>query len=376
MKKIKKIYALFSILLLKSTLILCSFNIDNNNNKDQELIEAINNKNINLVKQLLNKGANLYTRASKGQTPLHLVINIPINVEKNSVFNMDKKAIALNEQKKIKAIVKTLIHKIKDSKKKQDYINAKDHLGLNSLFYAIEKNYTDIAKILIKFGANVNCIYDKFKNIDSKYTKLTPLMIACLNENKELVQLLLENQANISQSFNIENNLLFKNKIFNNLDYNTLKLAYQSESLSIFKILLENGISFKDIENNLDYFLYHPNKILDLIKLLYLLYNSESVNEVETILDHSQSYQYTIFRFINNNNKFREKILNLNNNNINARILNILAFYLNLKQNQNNDIDQLYQLSDNSHYIYRNINIKKVKKDIRQTAKQILKNFN
>jgi ankyrin repeat protein len=63
---------------------------------------------------------------------------------------------------------------------------AKNATGFTALTGAVANNHVEIAKILVKRGANVNHRYEG---------GVSPLMEACLNGNLELVNFLLENGA-------------------------------------------------------------------------------------------------------------------------------------------------------------------------------------
>ena len=105
-----------------------------------------------------------------------------------------------------------------------EYVNAQDEeIMQTGLMYAINDGHTDIARLLIENGANVN-----IQNDDG----YTALMYATMMNNIDIVKLLLENGANVN--------------IQNNRGSTALELAYSYNRENIAKLLIENGSKNKD----------------------------------------------------------------------------------------------------------------------------------
>ena len=106
-------------------------------------------------------------------------------------------------------------------------IDIKDNRGNTPLYQACFKNNTEIAKLLIEYGADVN-----IKNKDG----YTPLSMACSNDNTELVKLLIEHGAD--KSVNIKDKY----------GYTSLYLACSHNYTEVAKLLIEYGadVNIKD----------------------------------------------------------------------------------------------------------------------------------
>ncbi|KAJ5079376.1 no mechanoreceptor potential c isoform d-related [Anaeramoeba ignava] len=113
---------------------------------------------------------------------------------------------------------------ISDSNSK--YWKNSENNGKNALFYAIESKQKEVVEILLKNGIDPNV-----QTID---TKITPLHFAVLEESKEIVQLLLDHQANID--------------ITNSEDLTPTAISIHINSLECFKMVWnKNG---KKMEHN------------------------------------------------------------------------------------------------------------------------------
>ncbi|EKD23482.1 MAG: hypothetical protein ACD_82C00009G0001, partial [uncultured bacterium] len=75
-----------------------------------------------------------------------------------------------------------------------------------------------MVKILVKYGAG------KFINT----INFSPLFVACINENKEIMQYLIDNGADINQ-------------IVDELGSTILHYACMDENLDLVKFIIENG---------------------------------------------------------------------------------------------------------------------------------------
>lgn len=76
-----------------------------------------------------------------------------------------------------------------ENKPENDIINLKNNEGKTPLHIACQNNNKDIIRLLLKYGANID-----EQDIDLN----TPLHIACQNNQHDIVNILLENKANIN----------------------------------------------------------------------------------------------------------------------------------------------------------------------------------
>ena len=132
------------------------------NNKDNELLDAIEAGNLNLVKQLLAAGANPNSYDD--------------NKNPHAVF----------------AVCKGYAEILAELINHGTSIGYVTDTGLTFLHYAAGNGYTEIAELLLKAGININAQNKKGN---------TPLHLAALKGHKEVVELLLRAGAN----FNIKN---------------------------------------------------------------------------------------------------------------------------------------------------------------------------
>jgi ankyrin repeat protein len=149
------------------------------------------------------------------------------------------------------ACLKGDIEAVKSSIAKREDVNAKDHNKLTPLHVACFRGYKDIVELLIENQANVNVSTTESPAVES------PLHLACLKNHLEIVKLLLENGADIDAQD--------KNK------QTPLHYAIWANSELIVKLLLENGAYIdaqdKNKQTPLDYAIW-ANSELYLKKLL------------------------------------------------------------------------------------------------------------
>ncbi len=133
-------------------------------------------------------------------------------------------------------------------------VDAKDYIWDTALAVAIEYNHTEIAKLLIASGADVN--YMSF--MEKTFFKETPIIKAMKKNNKEIVQALLENNADIEVKYpntytplmwasehghtDIVEFLIAKKARVNFYEYGYTALLFACENghTEIVKILLKN----------------------------------------------------------------------------------------------------------------------------------------
>ena len=149
------------------------------------------------------------------------------------------------------ACLKGNIEAVKSSIAKREDVNAKDDNKLTPLHVACFRGYKDIVELLIENQANVNVSTKESPAVES------PLHLACLKNHHEIVKLLLEKGADIEGKDKDEKT--------------PLHYAIWANSELIVKLLLENGAYIdaqdKNKQTPLDYAIW-ANSELYLKKLL------------------------------------------------------------------------------------------------------------
>ena len=130
---------------------------------------------------------------------------------------------------------------------KFDLNNIKDEYGRTPLYWACINNYTEVAKLLLEHGADVN-----FKDKNGKF----PLYEACYNDNIELAKLLLEHGADVNS----------KNKYGRTPLYDVCSM----DNIELVKLLLEYGadVNIKDEYRKTPLYNACYNNKLNIAKLL------------------------------------------------------------------------------------------------------------
>ncbi|XP_044580846.1 putative ankyrin repeat protein RF_0381 [Cotesia glomerata] len=177
------------------------------------------------------------------------------------------------------------------------------HLNYTLLFYAVSMDSVDVAKLLLKYGANVN---DKSTESDR-----TLLMEAGHRNNLEMVQLLLENGASVNDYDVLGGTALF----YTLLDrcvvhYQFVKSYDQIKKLKLIKLLLRSGanvnISVKTrtileiavisgLRDIVRYLLYFTNINLNMndIKILKLTYLADNriIPDIRDDIEYLNKYR-------------------------------------------------------------------------------------
>lgn len=174
-------------------------------NREDYLHNAIRVNNLNMVKLLINNGIDINqipknsSSDYNGKSPLYLsvekqntdVIKLLLLNNANINIDADKKSILYNAlisykkysseaEKNSLNIIKLLLNAGVD-------IDIRDSFGGNTpLIYAIEKKYTEVVKLLIEYGADVNYENKKGKK---------PLNYAISSGKNEIIKLLVDNGA-------------------------------------------------------------------------------------------------------------------------------------------------------------------------------------
>uniref|UniRef100_A0A8D8M7Q9 Ankyrin repeat protein RF_0381 n=1 Tax=Cacopsylla melanoneura TaxID=428564 RepID=A0A8D8M7Q9_9HEMI len=106
-------------------------------------------------------------------------------------------------------------------------VNERLDNGRTALFIAIEGNYTPMTALLIHKGANVNVVVDGH----------TPLHMACVSRQLEIVRLLLENKANVHAKAFLGTPIL---SAFNGESSNPADL------IDVVEVLIKHGANVND----------------------------------------------------------------------------------------------------------------------------------
>ncbi len=143
----------------------------------------------------------------------------------------------------------------------------KDKYGNTALHYAAYKNKTEIVKLLLSKGANVNAV---------SINKETPLHLACFYGNKEVIELLLAAGANVN-AVRIDG-------------WTPLHVAADIENISITKLLLTAGadITIKNNEGKTAfYYAEEPElkALLDPKIALFKAFSTSKYKEVKRVLE-------------------------------------------------------------------------------------------
>ncbi|XP_044728090.1 putative ankyrin repeat protein RF_0381 isoform X1 [Chrysoperla carnea] len=226
------------------------------NSSNTPLHFAVINVDIEIIKMLLVRGANINAQNILGQTPLYNMIENDDQVE----------------------IFELLL-------KHEADVNVKDDCGQTPLFGAIQNNRLEIIELLLKHKADINAedIIEKiplFYAIENQNLKITKLLLdnganvkddpellhsAAMGESPEIVELLLQHNADVNVKNRYGQTPLYKAIEYDRLEIIELLLkhkadinaededritplfyAIQNKKLKITKLLLDNGANVKD----------------------------------------------------------------------------------------------------------------------------------
>lgn len=231
------------------------------------LVHAVANENFEMVKLLIKYEIDVNAKDSRGQTPIfaiqskkmaQLLINNGANI--NIRDTSSGKTILFNFIRRGNLdLVELLIENGAD-------INIKDKSDSTPLFSAISKKREDMIRLLIESGVNVNLQGER---------GYTPLAMAALWENLEVIELLIKNGADVNAQDNSGDTPLFyaKNKavaqslIEHGADINAknyfgptpLTVAIARRNKEIVQLLIDNNadrkyLEYKNIEDIYDSF--------------------------------------------------------------------------------------------------------------------------
>ena len=188
--------------------------ISSNKEECSDLMNAIISQDFEGVEKAIKKGVDLNEYNKEGFTPL--VMAVICDYEDDS----------LTEKKKLKIIKLLLKQKNKDGSLKVD-INAKtEKLKNTALRLAVIRGYSKIVKKLIESGADINLTNDG---------GYTPFALAIYNADVEMVDLLLDNGAEIT-----EESFEALNKIKDQKTRESMRQALNNAAL--FRAIYNKGI--------------------------------------------------------------------------------------------------------------------------------------
>lgn len=196
------------------------------------LMDCAENGDIDNVKKLIAAGADIQLINSFGDSAL--VLALKSGQIKTAEYLCEKGAKILNlSNSDLFDIFDKNPESIKILKKSEFNLNNKDKYGFHPLIYALIKNRTDIAELLIKNGVDCNCtIKDDNKNVFSA------LEIALMNNQSGIATLLITHGADIYH--------------YCTTGSNSFLIAAQSGDNKNLQLLLDKGISV-DITGKKDY---------------------------------------------------------------------------------------------------------------------------
>ena len=152
-------------------------------------------KKINLPERIMkkdNQKENFHNQKMKNSSSIDIERN---NVEKklsicvgNKIYSKEEGFLDKNEL--IVAVKEGREEFVKEMIMKKAPLDSRDQSGKTALAWACEMRNLKVARILLEAGAFVDCVEDEKKS--------TPLIVACWKGHLEVVNLLIEFQANPS----------------------------------------------------------------------------------------------------------------------------------------------------------------------------------
>ena len=160
---------------------------------------AVRNNNIRISELLINKGGDVNAKDGSGNTPLNQSLNQEINKFLRNYGGKTREEIEA-EESIFGAIEHGDIKLVNKHLSNGADVNARGHYGTAPLVIALRGNHTEIVKLLINKGADLNAN----KNSDEE----TPLHVAVRNNNFEISKLLIEKGADVNVKYEHETLLL------------------------------------------------------------------------------------------------------------------------------------------------------------------------
>lgn len=240
--------------------------------KQQTPLHLVYNKPIEVAESLIKKGADINAVDIDGKTPLNLVFESLISVEKLSSEQIDLVNLFIKNGAKINPSIKTkeektLLHQTKSAELAEFIINqgvdvkAKDENGNTALHFAVSIKNNELANLLIRNGADLNVKnkkgeaplniavgFDAYRyrlynpqiakllinngadvNVKNPVGNLSILHFAVENNDKDFVNYLLDKGANINAKNSDNSTPLF------------LRLFFTSDEKKISLLLIKRG---------------------------------------------------------------------------------------------------------------------------------------
>ncbi|KAF5285445.1 hypothetical protein FQR65_LT02285 [Abscondita terminalis] len=271
--------------ILLNSIPLFGYNINARNEKGNALIHILAEKNSKLLDKTIRNGADVNIRNQKGKTALHVAVETNNN---NSVVILVKagadlnildylretavfKAARFDNGDALKYLIKkgaatsivnkdesNLLHLASGNCKQSEIVklllelkidvNATNRSNHTPLFIAFSKGNLQIAKLLMRHGANVDCLYQNMK---------TPILHnAILQQQTEIVKELIDVGISVN----------FRNKY----GETPIHLAVENELFKLFEFLINKGgfVNAKDKDGYSPLHLAANNKDLKYLKVL------------------------------------------------------------------------------------------------------------
>ncbi|XP_057328463.1 putative ankyrin repeat protein RF_0381 [Microplitis mediator] len=292
-------------------------NVTSLDNNFTPLHLAVDGNDIELVKFLINQGANVNVKVACSQrTPLEIAVSqsndalidllLSNNADTNLSKNSNETALHLAVKLENLTLIKTLVEAGAD-------LNAHSPAyKVTPLYLAIDQNHYGIAEFLITQGADVNYIFDIKGNC-------TLLHIAVRNKNENMIEFLLNNNANV----NI------------NVKYcqTTLNIAIEQRNLKLIKKLIDAGgdVNLFSLKSNLAP-LHTAVKQNNYEAAEFLINHGADVNVINNIIKAQGLYDFTPLHIaVKNNNENIIELLMDKKADVNIGIVNSAVLRGNLK---------------------------------------------
>jgi ankyrin repeat protein len=236
-------------------------NLQNKENGETLLFEAIRENSTELFDYLVDRNCNL-------------------DIKNNYGFDVLIYSTALNRIN----FVKKLLHKGVD-------IDSKNNNGWSPIHFSVRFNYFEMTKLLLKSGADVNALGKEM---------LSPLMIASLYGNHKMVKLLIHNKASLKQKNTLNKTAYEMSGEINNLmSFSPTQLVTWGRIMlclndDFFRGELENKTWIQE-RDKVANFLKNPSiNIFDLYELGYREGLKERISPKKNILDARSSDGQTL----------------------------------------------------------------------------------
>ena len=265
--------------------ILLKYGADVNAEDKYSLTPIVFAQTVDILKLLIDNGANIEHVTNKGLFPIWFFIMKNANDLATYMF---------------------------DNGYNIDKINNLLSTGSTLLIKTIKKNNLHIAKLLLKYGADIN-----IKNKDGK----TPLDIAKLKNNNEMIELI-ESLLNVNKKDQLGETPLFNAVRSNDKLYIDILLKYGADinavnimgltpifnvkTRDILELLIQNGANIEHVQNKglfpLFFFIMKSQPAL----VTYMFKNGYNIDKINNLLDRDSTLLILI---INKNDLYTVKLL-------------------------------------------------------------------